>query len=66
MTGVGDKTYHWFDIRMWNRSELMEIKLEFGANIDVGSFVLRSVAVLGGREDCQKLEIGKSVLGELI
>lgn len=48
------ETYHRPNIRVWHGVELMEVKLVFGADVDVGAPVLRHVAVFGRGENYKK------------
>lgn len=44
-------THHRLDIRMWYGIKFSKFELEIWADVDVGTFVLRTVAVLGRGED---------------
>ena len=43
--------YHWFDVRMRDGVELVEVELIVGADIDVRAPVFRLIAILRRRED---------------
>lgn len=43
--------YHWPNVRMRDSVELVEVQLVLGSDIDIGTLVLRHVAVLGRRKD---------------
>lgn len=45
------KAYHWLDVGVWYSIELVELKLELRANVDVCAFVLSAVTVFWGRKD---------------
>ena len=47
----GRKPYHGLDVGMWYGVELVKLQLEFGSDVDVRAFVLRTITVLGRGED---------------
>lgn len=53
------RTYHGLDIRMRDSVKLVEVELELWTNVDIGTFVLGTVAVFRRRKHWQTVRIGR-------
>lgn len=51
------KDYHWLDVRMRHRIELVVFELELGPDIDISTFVFGTVAIFRCGEDCVGSEL---------